>query len=598
MSSIKYGPAAHSSHSQLNFLRQVQDLEKQLSQARQTINHLRSLVPKAEAIAELEESSQQLNPDLPKIGVPPLRRPKPSLGKDFSKARANVRDYGRGLFKMPPPYRRVEAQAGMPPQIPPLPERSSADQLVECYYDIIHPVFPILHWPTFMEEYRRVYEHGGVSIMHREWGAVLFCVFALGTLHHQDREMAKHGRTYLMQGISMIDLWQDELSIDQAKMATLTSLFLFEANLKSASWVWLGTAVRIAQDSGLHVHSEPWPRIEAETRKRVWYSIYIWDRLLALDVAKPVLIADEDFDTELPEPVDDRYITDQGPLPNAEPSTPLLATLAIARSIQSALKLFKSPTISKETLQSREQYLIQCMERLPKNLQLSSTDYLDPRFLAPIIHSIGNARQINTACGRNLSFFLRCLFERFQRGQAKGLELDEEIMVYLSGDMQSSTERSWIWQDSETGTKLPTLGKRKEPDSPPEPRPHIPSPDYHRKKPSGNESTIPGVLSDEEQANWGSWESIEQQVQYLLDQQSKQLGLTVPTNQQQLTPISPQQTPDGSLISPAGGSALVGRVTTGLPSLGVNTQRNTQSMTPISASSPSSANRMTIANII
>ena len=263
-------------------IRQVQDLEKQLLQARQTINHLRTLNPKTEVLVDLDESSQQSNPELPKVGIPPPRRPRPPIGKDLSKVRVNLRDYGRGVLKMPPPYRRIDAQLGMPRQIPPLPERTTADQLLAAYYDTIHGVFPIIHWPTFMEEYHRVYEHGSVSLMHREWGAVLFCIFAIGTLHHEDREQAQNGRLYLMQGISMIDLWQDELSIDQAKMATLTSMFLFETNLKSASWVWLGTAVRIAQDSGLHVQSGPWPVIEGETRKRAWYCIYIWDRYVPI----------------------------------------------------------------------------------------------------------------------------------------------------------------------------------------------------------------------------------------------------------------------------------------------------------------------------
>ena len=344
------------------------------------------------------------------------------------------------------------------------------------------------------------------------------------------------------------------------------------------------------------------------------------------------------------------------------------------------------------------------MALFPKNLQLSSTEYLDPRFLAPVIHlqnarfvlrrhnlspfctpemrtqaidqclavardtahllsrcmsppyndspghspskldwrthfskcsfsilcthlwrcilvllfrseyslalllirasaAIGASRHVNFACGRNVSFFLRCLFERLQKGRNTGLEHDEEMMVYLSADMQSSTDSSWVWQGSETGSQLSTLGKRKEPASTPEPRPHTSSPDYHRKVPSKDDALPPSsALTDEEQSNWGSWEQIEQQVQFLLDQQSKQsLGVVVPgSQQQQLTPISPQQTPDGSFLSPGSGrvSASAGRATAGLPNLGVNIQRNSQSMTPISASSPSSANRMTIANII
>jgi hypothetical protein len=65
--------------------------------------------------------------------------------------------------------------------------------------------------------------------------------------------------------------------------------------------------------------------------------------------------------------------------------------------------------------------------------------------------AIGEVREINTACGRNLSFFLDRLLDRKRSGNGgiHQLEHDEEMLAYVSGDMQGSMEHSWVWAGSD-----------------------------------------------------------------------------------------------------------------------------------------------------
>jgi hypothetical protein len=88
------------------------------------------------------------------------------------------------------------------------------------------------------------------------------------------------GQDFLTRAVSTINFWEDDVSINQAVVAFLASLFLAEVNRKSASWIWLGSAIRIAQDLGLHVQGGQWSPVEGEMRKRIWYSFYVWDRYL------------------------------------------------------------------------------------------------------------------------------------------------------------------------------------------------------------------------------------------------------------------------------------------------------------------------------
>lgn len=79
-------------------------------------------------------------------------------------------------------------------------------------------------------------------------------------------------------------------------------------------WTILGQAVRVAQSIGLHIESEESDNTktthspEIEKRRRVWYSIYVLDRLLSLQLGRPPAIHDDDFNVPLPARASDSEI--------------------------------------------------------------------------------------------------------------------------------------------------------------------------------------------------------------------------------------------------------------------------------------------------
>ena len=64
--------------------------------------------------------------------------------------------------------------------------------------------------------------------------------------------------------------------------------------------------------------------------------------------------------------------------------------------------------------------------------------------------AIGDARPVNNACGRHLDFFLNTLVAKLQQGEGSSLDRDEEMLAYVSGDLQNSIDNSWVWQRGET----------------------------------------------------------------------------------------------------------------------------------------------------
>ncbi|KAJ5099900.1 hypothetical protein N7532_006901 [Penicillium argentinense] len=578
----------------MSTIKVVQDLEKQLQKTQSQLDRLRSERMRPDHnTAEVDEASAQPVIRLPEIDYKPTRRLRPALSQDLSEVQSNLRQHGQGILKFPTPYQQQRSQSVVGNDAVNLPPKDLADHLLAQYYNCIHSVLPVLHWPSFIADFEKVYKSGSLVGVSSEWAAVLFGVLACGAIHTVERKREQEGKEYVRISCGIIDVWQDNFNLDRARAALLASIFLYEVNSKSASWVWIGSAVRVAQEIGLHIESGPWSPVEGEMRKRLWWGLYTWDRLLALEMGKPVLINDQDCDIDLPCPVDDQYITEGGGIPEGQQTIPLLATIHVVRSLGQLTRTLRWTTLSPETLETFERHFSTCLAIFPPHLHPANDQDLDPRSLAPVIYlhnarlllyrhnispycqppvralamdrcvsvaidtanilsrcmrshpdsdwctlfasaagtllcthiwrcalfllfqqqfgpalscvkasvAVGDDRAINASCGRYLAFFIQRLLDHLQRGEVT-LEQDEELIAYVSGDMQGTSDGSWVWQGSETGSQLEAVSST---ESAPEP---------------------PGPEKD-----WPGWAWIEQTVQYLHDGKQRQYQLQLEQQQ-------------------------------------------------------------------
>ena len=120
--------------------------------------------------------------------------------------------------------------------------------------------------------------------------------------------------------------------------------------------------------------------------------------------------------------------------------------------------------------------------------------------------AIGDARPANVACGRYMDFFLRRLVAKIQQGEGAYLESDEEMMVYVSGDLQGSIESAWAWQPPEDEFRV---------------SPATPSPFY--KESEHNSKTVGSVTRCEGLIEWSGWEGILETLGRLAQERSQQI---------------------------------------------------------------------------
>lgn len=578
----------------MSSIKQVQDLEKQVSQIKRENAQLRTMLNVRDGM-DVDEGPLQPHLLLPEIGSHPKRRLIPPPPNDLLRVRSNIRNFARGIFKPPAPYRQIGTQAHFNPPRPELPPKHIVDHLMAAYYSSVHLIVPILHWTTFEQEYQAVYKAGTLQGIPPVWSSLFFAVLAIGVLFSNDPSIHRpqQGKQFLETSCMLTDLWNDEFVIDHARTALLISIFLTEMNLKSAAWTWLASSVRISQDIGLHCETGPWPIIEGEMRRRVWWGIYVWDRHMSLELGRPLLIEDADCDVNLPAAIDDHYIHDTGMM---VPSgvTPLtnfiLPIIHVVRAVSQLIKTLKSPIISPSTLATFDSHFNACLTAFPPSCLPSSHDPIDPRTLAPACHlmnarlvlhrhnlstscpsdvrvtaleqcihaaldssllfaripssspfgatanamtcthmwrctlfllyaghfeaattfirastSVGSLRDVNVACGRHLSFFLTILIDKRRVNSHVGStsyhlerDLDEEVIAYVSGDMQASNESSWVWAGSETGMNIAGSGSGSSSGG-------VTSPTLL----GGGREEGTTVLTDVEARDWGGWERVE-----------------------------------------------------------------------------------------
>lgn len=139
-----------------------------------------------------------------------------------------------------------------------LPQRRQADNFVSCFWEFIHPLFPVLHKPSFSKRYDSLWR-GDIDapaeysseLEETTFTAILNLVFALGCRFSnlvdpsQRTQVADDFYQRSRQSYPFDIL--DSTSISLVQMLILTAVFLQSTQHASRCWNSLGLAVRIAQ---------------------------------------------------------------------------------------------------------------------------------------------------------------------------------------------------------------------------------------------------------------------------------------------------------------------------------------------------------------
>ncbi|KAK2071479.1 hypothetical protein P8C59_005901 [Phyllachora maydis] len=378
----------------MSSIKQVQDLEKQVEKVKRENYGLKRMLEARDGQLDMDVDGVdplQLPLQLPEIGSEPKRKRRPAPMHDLGRARFNLRNFSRGLWKAPAQYRHPLPPVTYDFQRPELPPRHATEQLLHSYHVAVHNMTPLVHWPTLEQAINHVYKPGNLQHVPPSFLSLFFAILALGSLFSNEgpAHRSRRAADFLETAKAMIDPWGNDYVLDNAQTFVLMAMALNEMNLKSASWAWLGNAVRAAQDIGLHTEMGAWPVIEGETRRRTWWTMYIMDRTLALELGRPFLIDDADCDVTLPASVDDSYIRDTNilvPMGADALSHSLPAILGVVRSYTALSQSLAAPVIAATRLATFDQHFVTCLRQFPHPCDPSSSVTLTPQLTNPLVY--------------------------------------------------------------------------------------------------------------------------------------------------------------------------------------------------------------------
>ena len=189
-----------------------------------------------------------------------------------------------------------------------LPDKRTADHLMELYWIYVHPHIPLLYRSLFVRQFRNTVHDsdtmdnpsevvGGKKPAQAAGGkvpvALLLAVYALAARYSDTGGQRKEG-IYWQAGEQYATKSKAMLHEDfgSSRLSTVQALLLLAyreigCGAMAQSWTYLGMAIRMAQDIGLHRDVDKWflpvnafNYEEKQTRKRVWWTAVVLDKVI------------------------------------------------------------------------------------------------------------------------------------------------------------------------------------------------------------------------------------------------------------------------------------------------------------------------------
>ncbi|KAH7481182.1 hypothetical protein FOMA001_g8935 [Fusarium oxysporum f. sp. matthiolae] len=184
----------------------------------------------------------------------------------------------------------------------------------------------------------------------------------------------------------------DDCSLDNTRLA------LISVCRTDSCWATLGQTVRMAQSIGLHVEQNDPQRLKGpgrllvERRRRIWYCIYVLDRLISLQLGRPPAIHEDYCHVPLPSRLGDSDIDwdgDEFPTMFEGPSVGdyHLEVISFSKIVSQVLRDLYSPragqNLTSDLFNTKELdlKLIQWKQSLPRTLRFDLGHAFDKSFI-------------------------------------------------------------------------------------------------------------------------------------------------------------------------------------------------------------------------
>lgn len=228
-----------------------------------------------------------------------------------------------------------------PPEKPytDFPDPALLDTLVAKYFEMRHPMAPLLHRPTFEAGIR-----DGLHLRDEGFGATVLLVCALGAkLSERPAGVPSGERGWHWAGWRWFEQVRDRRRLVPLKAPSLYDLqviylivaYVGGSIMPHTNCALITHALRLAQDMGLHRRTTypAKPNVESELKKRAFWCLLGLERGMCMVLGRPCSLSDDDYDVDYPVECDDEYwINDDPELAFKQPEgKPAVMSFAMAQ---------------------------------------------------------------------------------------------------------------------------------------------------------------------------------------------------------------------------------------------------------------------------
>ncbi|KAI9826815.1 MAG: hypothetical protein M1832_005753 [Thelocarpon impressellum] len=177
------------------------------------------------------------------------------------------------------------------------------NELLQAYLDYVHPYMPLLDWQQFVRAVEGNGAEGQTSLLLLQ--AVMFAgspYVDMRSLRSAGFTTRKAARKALFQKAKL--LYDVDYEIDRITLvqSLLLMTYWYETpDDQKDTWHWMGVAISLAYSIGLNRNPEGSNMNVARKQlwRRIWWSCFVRERLVALAMRRPTRIRAEDYDVPI-----------------------------------------------------------------------------------------------------------------------------------------------------------------------------------------------------------------------------------------------------------------------------------------------------------
>ncbi|KAH7137104.1 fungal-specific transcription factor domain-containing protein [Dactylonectria estremocensis] len=204
-----------------------------------------------------------------------------------------------------------------------LPPRSLCDELIESYFNWVHPIMPVINRTRFMRQYRDPKNPPSLLLLQS--------VLLAGTracnnpqLMDANGSTTPAALTFYKRAKALYDA-----NYEDDRVTIVQSLLLMgwywegPEDVTKNVFYWSRVATIVAQGSGMHrsVEQSQLSRSDKRLWKRIWWTLFTRDRSVAVALGRPIHINLDDSDVEML--TEDDFIEDEQERASEYPPDPI-----------------------------------------------------------------------------------------------------------------------------------------------------------------------------------------------------------------------------------------------------------------------------------